>query len=499
MARATARYVCQECGAVHRRWMGRCDACNAWNSVIEEPVADAPPGALKTALGNRRKGGRRLDFQPLDGKTTPEARRLTGIAELDRVLGGGLVVGSTVLVAGDPGIGKSTLMLQAAAALAQGPGGAAYISGEESLDQVRLRASRLGLAQAPVALAAATDVSEILAALETAGAPKVAIVDSIQTMYLDSLESAPGTVAQVRASAQALIRLAKSRGVSVIMVGHVTKEGQIAGPRVLEHMVDTVLYFEGERGHQFRILRAVKNRFGPTDEIGVFEMTDAGLREVPNPSALFLGERDGRVSGSCVFAGMEGTRPLLVEIQALVASSSLAAPRRAVVGWDGGRLAMITAVLDARCGLALGGLDIYLNVAGGLRIAEPAADLAVAAALISSLADAPAPAETVFFGEIGLSGEVRPVGQRDGRLKEAAKLGFAQAITPPRGSTGAKSRRAAADDADGLKVSEIGHLDDLLRLFGLSGEARASRPRSGSRQGGARPRALTGAAHDEEP
>lgn len=475
MARATPRYVCQECGAVHRRWMGRCDACNAWNSIIEEAVTEAPPGALKAALGKRK--GRRIEFQALAGETKPEARRLTGVAEFDRVLGGGLVAGSTVLVAGDPGIGKSTLLLQAAAALAQGPGGAAYISGEEALDQVRLRASRLGLAQAPVALAAATDVGDILAALETAGSPKVAIIDSIQTMYLDSLDSAPGTVAQVRASAQALIRLAKSRGISVIMVGHVTKEGQIAGPRVLEHMVDTVLYFEGERGHQFRILRAVKNRFGPTDEIGVFEMTDAGLREVPNPSALFLGERDGRVSGSCVFAGMEGTRPLLVEIQALVAASSLASPRRAVVGWDGGRLAMITAVLDARCGLALGGLDIYLNVAGGLRIAEPAADLAVAAALLSSLADAPAPSETVFFGEIGLSGEVRPVGQRDGRLKEAAKLGFVQAITPPRGGA---AKRDTGDGVDGLKVTEIAHLDHLLTIFGLAGEP-DGHPRSGGK------------------
>lgn len=463
--------------------MGRCDACNAWNSIVEEQVAEAPPGALKAALG-KRKGGRRLDFQSLDGKTTPEARRLTGIAEFDRVLGGGLVAGSTVLIAGDPGIGKSTLLLQAAAALAGSPGGAAYISGEEGIDQVRLRASRLGLEKAPVALAAATDVGEILAGLEAVDAPKVAIVDSIQTMYLDSLESAPGTVAQVRAAAQALIRLAKTRNVSMLMVGHVTKEGQIAGPRVLEHMVDTVLYFEGERGHQFRILRAVKNRFGPTDEIGVFEMTDSGLREVPNPSALFLGERDGRVSGSCVFAGMEGTRPLLVEIQALVAPSSLASPRRAVVGWDGSRLAMITAVLDARCGLALGGLDIYLNVAGGLRIAEPAADLAVAAALISSLADTPAPPETVFFGEIGLSGEVRPVGQRDGRLKEAAKLGFGQAVAPSRRST--RGGKRGGDEADGLKVTEVDHLEGLLGLFGLESEPRRARGGNRDNDGGRR-------------
>ncbi len=471
MARGAARYVCQECGAVTSRWAGRCDNCGAWNSIVEEAVSKAPPGALKNALkasgASGKALGRRIEFQPLTGRTLPEARRLTGIAELDRVLGGGLVAGSTILVAGDPGIGKSTLMTQAAAALARSDGGAAYISGEEALDQVRLRASRLGLSDAPVKLAAATDIADILATMEQPDAPRAVIVDSIQTMYLDSLESAPGTVAQVRASAQALIRLAKSKGISVIMVGHVTKEGQIAGPRVLEHMVDTVLYFEGERGHQFRILRAVKNRFGPTDEIGVFEMTDGGLREVANPSALFLGEREGRVSGSCVFAGMEGTRPILVEIQALVAPSSLASPRRAVVGWDSGRLAMITAVLDARCGLALGGLDIYLNVAGGLKISEPAADLAVAAALISSLADTPTPPETVVFGEIGLSGEVRPVGQRDSRLKEAAKLGFSQAFAP-KAAPSKRDKGKRETSPGGLQVTEIGHLNDLLRLFSVT-------------------------------
>ena len=317
------------------------------------------------------------------------------------------MVGSALLIGGDPGIGKSTLLLQVAAALARQHTACAYISGEEALDQVRLRAERLGLGDAPVQLTAATSVRDIVATLERPDAPKVAVIDSIQTMWLDTVDSTPGTVTQVRASAQALVELAKRRGIAVLLVGHVTKDGAIAGPRVLEHMVDTVLYFEGERGHQFRILRTVKNRFGPTDEIGVFEMSDRGLSDVANPSALFLGERRGHVSGACVFAGIEGTRPVLVEIQALVAPSSFATPRHAVVGWDSNRLAMVLAVLEARCGVAVGANDVYLNVAGGLRIGEPAADLAVAAAVVSSLADEPVPPDMVVFGEIGLGGEVR--------------------------------------------------------------------------------------------
>ncbi len=440
--------------------MGRCDACGAWNTVIEEPRSEALPKSLASGKG------RRLEFHPLSGESALTPRRITGIAEFDRVCGGGLVAGSTVLVAGDPGIGKSTLSLQAAAALAADGGadglGCAYVSGEESIEQVRMRALRLGLAEAPVGLASATSMRDILATLDDARGPGVVVIDSIQTMYVDALDSAPGTIAQVRASAQALMGVAKRRGVTVLMVGHVTKEGLIAGPRVLEHMVDTVLYFEGERGHQFRILRAVKNRFGPTDEIGVFEMTDAGLIEVPNPSALFLGEHEGEVSGAAVFAGMEGTRPVLVEIQALVAATSLATPRRAVVGWDGARLAMVMAVLDARCGLALSAYDVYLNVAGGLRISEPAADVAVAAALLSSLSDAASPPETVFFGEVGLSGEVRPVGQSEARLKEAAKLGFTRAVVPKRRRASRPGRKA------GLEVREVDHLRDLAALFGAS-------------------------------
>jgi DNA repair protein RadA/Sms len=457
MAKRDNRYVCQECGAVHAKWMGKCEACGAWNTVIEEAAPDTAPKGVSP------KGGRRLDFHGLEGSVERAPRRVTGIAEFDRVCGGGLVAGSAILVGGDPGIGKSTVLLQVTAALSD-KASVTYISGEEAIDQVRMRAGRLGLAKAKVALAAATNLRDILASLDAPDAPDLVVIDSIQTMYIDTLDSAPGTVAQVRACAAELIRLAKRRGMTVLLVGHVTKEGLIAGPRVLEHMVDTVLYFEGERGHQFRILRSVKNRFGPTDEIGVFEMTDAGLVEVPNPSALFLADRHGEVSGAAVFAGMEGTRPVLVEIQALVAPSGFGTPRRAVVGWDSGRLAMVLAVLETRCGLVFGASDVYLNVAGGLRIAEPAADLAVAAALISSLTGRPVPAESVVFGEIGLSGEIRPVGQMDARLKEAAKLGFSKALMPARRRNG--SRKAAPDREALIEAHQINRLADLVALFG---------------------------------
>jgi DNA repair protein RadA/Sms len=476
MPRPQARFVCQQCGAVHAKWTGRCEGCEAWNSLVEE----LPRETLPQGLSKDRRGGRPLGFVGLTGPSVLPARRQTGIAELDRVCGGGFVPGSVILVGGDPGIGKSTLLLQVAAAIVAAqaqeaaPGGAAYITGEEAIDQVRLRAERLGVAESPVLLAAASSVRDIVASLDREGAPSLVVVDSIQTMYLDTLDSAPGTVSQVRAAAQELIRLAKRRGFVLILVGHVTKEGVIAGPRVLEHMVDTVLYFEGERGHQFRILRAVKNRFGATDEIGVFEMSDRGLVEVPNPSALFLagrtmpasdadedeaaGSNTGQLSGSAVFAGIEGTRPVLVEVQALIAPALLGTPRRAVVGWDGTRLAMIVAVLDARCGLSVGANDIYLNVAGGLRIVEPAADLAVAAALVSALTETPVPADTVVFGEIALSGDVRPVGHTEARLKEAAKLGFGAAWMPRRRSLGIGRSRAAEA---GLNVVATGHLSEL--------------------------------------
>ena len=449
MARERTTYICQQCGASYHRWQGWCHACGASNTIQEEVRQKSEPGGLKAGAGRKIAFGSLQD----DGFDAP--RMKTGIVELDRVCGGGLVPASGILVGGDPGIGKSTLLLQAAAKLAAAGLDCVYISGEEATAQVGLRARRLGLADAPVRLAAANSLRDILTSLEADTPPAVVIIDSIQTLFADTLDSAPGTVSQVRTCAQELIRFAKRRGSCVLLVGHVTKDGQIAGPRVLEHMVDTVLYFEGERGHQFRILRAVKNRFGPTDEIGVFEMTDGGLNEVRNPSALFLGDRGKPISGTAVFAGIEGTRPLLVEIQALVGASPLGTPRRTVVGWDSGRLAMVLAVLDARCGLSMAGNDVYLNVAGGLRVAEPAADLAVAAALVSSLFARPVPANTVIFGEIGLSGEVRRVAQSDARIKEAAKLGFERAILP------AGSKQAGS----GLDLSEIDRLAELVELF----------------------------------
>ncbi len=420
MVKSATHYVCQACGSCFPKWAGKCEGCQSWNSLVEETTVDS--FQKKTTLKAQK-----LEFFSLEGATPPLPRLLTGIEEFDRVCGGGLVRGSVLLVGGDPGIGKSTLLLQVAGLVSK-HAPCAYISGEEAADQVRLRAKRLHVSSFPVQLATTTHIGEILKSLHQG--PQVAIIDSIQTMYVESLEAAPGSVSQVRASAHELIRFAKKYGVTIIIVGHVTKEGVIAGPRVLEHMVDTVLYFEGERGHHFRILRSVKNRFGPTDEIGVFEMTDGGLQEVSNPSLLFLPHRTEQVTGSCVFAGIEGTRPLLVEIQSLIAPSSLATPRRAVVGWDSSRLSMILAVLEARCGFVCGNRDVFLNVAGGLRISEPAADLAVAASLLSSLANSPLSKEAVFFGEIGLSGEIRPISQQETRLKEAFKLGFKTAFIP---------------------------------------------------------------------
>ena len=453
MARAAPRYVCQSCGACHGKWVGRCEACDGWNTVIEEsPLTGAPRG-----LGGRK--GHIVEFAGLKGDDQAPTRLFTGIGEFDRALGGGLVPGSAVLIGGDPGIGKSTILLQSLAGLAVQGAHAVYISGEESVAQLRLRAERLGLCEAQIALASATALRDILTTLDAGPVPQALVVDSIQTMYIDSLDSAPGTVAQVRACSQELIRFAKRRGTVLFLVGHVTKDGQIAGPRVIEHMVDAVLYFEGERGHQFRILRAVKNRFGGTDEIGVFEMTGAGLMEVANPSELFLGARREDVSGSVVFAGIEGTRPLLVEIQALVAPSPLATPRRAVVGWDSNRLAMVLAVLDRRCGMRLAGHDIYLNVAGGLRIREPAADLAVAAALLSVANATPAPARSLFFGEISLSGEIRPVSHHEARLREAEKLGFERIFAPQATQTG----------RFGLELTAIDRLAALVEVFGGSG------------------------------
>ncbi len=417
-------FVCQSCGSVHGKWAGRCDSCGSWNTLIEE-IAEQSSGPKSKAITRR---GRGIEFTSLQGDSTPLPRLKTGIAEFDRVCGGGIVPGCALLVGGDPGIGKSTLMLQAAAKLAISGKSVIYISGEESVDQVRARAKRLGLADAPLQLAAETSLGPIVDSLKSER-PDLVIVDSMQTLWTDALGAAPGTVAQVRACAQDLTRFAKKHGSAVVLIGHVTKEGQIAGPRVVEHMVDGVLYFEGDRAHQFRILRGVKNRFGPTDEIGVFEMGERGLAEVANPSSLFLDGCENGTIGSAVFAGMEGTRPVLTEVQALIAPSPLGTPRRAVVGWDSGRLAMVMAVLEARCGISFAGKDVYLNVAGGLKISEPAADLAVAAALVSSAFDQPLPPKTVVFGEIALSGAIRQVHRTGARLKEASKLGFTNAMT----------------------------------------------------------------------
>src|ERR1700758_3734377 len=456
MVARAQNFVCQSCGAPSARWAGRCDACGSWNTLVEE-------GAATPARGPRK--GRLFVIEPLKGQTLEAPRLASGVGEFDRVTGGGLVRGSALLLGGDPGIGKSTLLIEVAAALARKGERAVYISGEEAVAQVRLRAERLKLADAPIELAAETSVEDIVATLSPSapspaggagmggGTPRLVVIDSIQTMWTDAVDSAPGTVTQVRGAAAALIRFAKRSGATVILVGHVTKDGQSAGPRVVEHMVDAVLSFEGEGSHQFRILRAVKNRFGPTDEIGVFEMTGSGLKEIANPSELFLSERDLGSPGTAVFAGIEGSRPLLVEIQALVAPTTLGTPRRAVVGWDPSRLSMVLAVLEAHCGVRLSGHDVYLNVAGGLRIQEPAADVAAAAALVSSLAHAPLPADAVYFGEVSLSGAVRPVAQTAARLKEAQKLGFKRAIVPD---------GARTEALQGFALATIATLDNLV-------------------------------------
>ena len=460
--KSSNHYVCSTCGTMYVKWAGQCDACHEWNTI--EEIEETSTSASALPIRQRRQ----VCLETLEGETPLTPRICSGMAELDRVLGGGFVPASVVLLGGDPGVGKSTLLLQAVSKLAAQKKRVLYISGEEAVEQIRLRAKRLGvLNHTQVELVASMNVADIIATLEVESDVRVVVIDSIQTMWLETLESTPGTVSQVRACAFELIQVAKRRGFALVLVGHVTKEGSLAGPRVLEHMVDAVLYFEGDRGHQFRILRAAKNRYGATDEIGVFTMTDHGLAEVDNPSALFLAERRGHIAGSSVFAGLEGTRPVLLEIQVLLApKSGDGAPRRAVVGWDSGRLAMLLAVLETRGGLKLSNVDIYLNVAGGLRIGEPAADLAVAAALISSVTGVPTNPDEVYFGEVGLSGEIRQVPQEDMRLKEAAKLGFMRAVLPR------KLKRANAHtrslDNVGVTLHEIGHIADLLTMGNAS-------------------------------
>src|ERR1700761_2504496 len=455
MAKSSAICFCQTCGSATSKWAGKCEACNGWNTITEEGAA--PP--IGSSASKRLKG-RKFALEDLKTEDAPPPRRVTGIAEFDRVTGGGLVPGSALLIGGDPGIGKSTIILQALGEYVKQGGHAIYISGEEAMAQVRMRAARMGLSDVPLMLGAATNVEDILATLEAGRTPGIVAIDSIQTLWTGALEAAPGTIAQVRTASFDLVRYAKASGAALLLVGHVTKDGQIAGPKAVEHLVDAVLYFEGERGHHFRILRAVKNRFGATDEIGVFEMTGRGLSEVANPSALFLGDRSSAAPGTAVFAGLEGTRPLLVEIQALVAAPAYGTPRRAVVGWDSARLAMVLAVLDARGGLGMSGHDVYLNVAGGLKVSEPAADLATAAALISSFTGRPLPHDCAFFGEISLSGSVRPAPQAEARLKEAAKLGFTKAVVP------------AGTKAEGVGL-ELRHIEDVAELAVFAGAARA--------------------------
>ena len=423
MSKLNKQYICQICGTLHSKWSGKCEHCNEWNSLLEENVSK-PSGPLSKSSGHKIK------FEYLKNDTLEYPRLKTNFNEIDRVMGGGFVSGSVTLIGGDPGIGKSTLLLQLVGNLSKMNEQCIYVSGEESLSQIKMRADRLGIKDSNIQFASVTNASDIATTIGSIKTRSVLIIDSIQTMYLPQIDSSPGTVTQVRACAHELIIAAKKSNSILVLIGHVTKDGSIAGPRVLEHMVDTVLYFEGDNNFQYRVLRSMKNRFGPTNEIGVFEMLNVGLKEIMNPSKLFLSDRQKDVSGSAIFAGLEGTRPILIEVQALVMPSSLASPRRTIVGWDTARLSMLSAVLESRCKIHLSNMDIFLNIAGGIKIFEPAADLAVAAAIISSVKDVPISFSTVFFGEVGLSGEIRKVNQAELRIKEATKLGFDNIILP---------------------------------------------------------------------
>ncbi len=417
MSKVKKQYACTSCGSISSKWAGQCPDCLEWGTINEETSSASKIIVPRT--------GSAQTIASLSDKVEQTMRTKTPIEELNRVLGGGLVSGSAILIGGDPGIGKSTLLLQLSSKLSQNNFGCLYITGEESLNQIKMRAKRLGVQDTPMGLLAATNVEDIISTIDQNKKNlDLVIIDSIQTVATNEVSSSPGTVSQIRASSHMLINYAKQNNITLLLACHVNKDGQLAGPKVLEHMVDTVLYFEGDHNNHFRILRAIKNRFGAVNEIGVFEMTSKGLAEITNPSELFLMERENNVSGSAVFAGIEGSRPLLIEIQALIAPSNMATPRRSVVGWDANRLSMIIAVLAVRFGLNLASHEVYLSVAGGLRITEPAADLAVAAALISAASNNPLPQGSIFFGEVGLSGEVRKVSQTEARIKEATKLGF---------------------------------------------------------------------------
>ncbi|MGH7771143.1 MAG: DNA repair protein RadA [Candidatus Binatia bacterium] len=424
MAKAKVVYACQSCGYQSPKWLGKCPDCNQWNTLVEERIERPSHSREELTLGTKE------DPSPIpEISTAEEGRVLSGIGEFDRVLGGGLVPGSVILIGGDPGIGKSTLLLQAFDALSQRGLTCLYVSGEESQRQIKMRAERLGVASPNLLILSETSLERIIEQIRKIK-PSVLVIDSIQTIFTPSFPSAPGSIGQVRESSGSIIVLTKKGGLSTFLIGHVTKDGSIAGPRVLEHMVDTVLYFEGERGHNFRILRAVKNRFGSTNEIGVFEMKEAGLREVNNPSELFLSERPLKVPGSTVVCSIEGTRPILVELQALVSPSFLSVPRRTTIGVDHNRVALLVAILEKKMGAKLFNQDIFVNVAGGVQVDEPAVDLGIIAAVASSYQEKAVEPKTVLFGEVGLAGEIRGIAQAEARVKEAGKLGFKRCILP---------------------------------------------------------------------
>ena len=447
--KSNKQYICQSCGSIYMKWTGKCEQCNEWNSLIEESNSK-PSGPLSKSKGQT------INFETLNNDIIEYPRLKTNIEEMDRVIGGGFVSGSVTLIGGDPGIGKSTLLLQIVGNLSKIDENCLYISGEESISQIKMRADRLGIQDKRIQFASVTNAADIATTMNVMKKRCVLVIDSIQTMYLPQVDSSPGTVSQVRASTNELIIAAKKSNSILILIGHVTKDGSIAGPRILEHMVDTVLYFEGENHFQYRILRSIKNRFGPTNEIGVFEMLSNGLKQIVNPSELFLSDRQKNVSGSAIFAGLEGTRPILIEVQALVTPSTLPSPRRTIVGWDTARLSMLSAVLESRCKIHLSNMDIFLNIAGGIKIYEPAADLAVAAAIISSVKNIPLSFSSVYFGEVGLSGEIRKIPQPELRIKEAYKLGF-DTITLP-----SKQKVMIKED---LSYINITLLNDLVRLI----------------------------------
>src|SRR5262245_7390473 len=453
MSKPRSVFVCQHCGAQQARWLGRCPDCQEWNTLVEERLAVEPKGVLRPARG----GGSAPQPEPITAVApASEERSSSGIGELDRVLGGGFVPGSVVLIGGDPGIGKSTLVLQALAHLAR-RGPALYVSGEESPQQIKMRADRLGVAEPQLLVLAETSVEAVLEHAQTLE-PVVLAIDSIQTVFTEQLGSTPGSIGQVRESAAQIVQFAKRNGLASVLVGHLTTEGAFAGPRILEHMVDTVLYFEGDRGHPFRILRAVKNRFGSTNEIGVFEMKESGLQPVANPSALFLAERPVDVPGSVVVASIEGTRPILVELQALVSPSSLGTPRRTTLGMDPNRIALLIAILEKKMGLQLMGHDIFLNVAGGVRLDEPAADLGAVLAVASSFLNRPIDPHTLIAGEVGLAGEVRAIGQAEARAREGAKLGFKRCILP-------ETSRRQLPAIDGVELRGVQSLNEAWELL----------------------------------